>query len=241
MKVIIPILSDADLAALPAAISHLKSQKAEGFWILHSPAICLSTPDGLKEIDQEIAALKSAKEAASRRDDFPAAQSYKEQIDAKILDKDALVRGAHKSLPESVRAPLYAKALEVATKSGMPGIVDCLPDVIEASEVFKLLDNLTARWPEQFEHGDFVMAWPRALAGAVPAPVAAPAEPVAPRIPKPPKPVLTRAEELRESRFGGVRSTAQKLGVFEDGVKMDVLIERIIAKENEAKAEPALI
>lgn len=159
INVIIPVFSNNDLLSLPNCFRFLKQLKTvERVLVLHNPSIGIVESTITKEFDAKIAELTAEKKAAVTLDNFSAAQKLKEEIEGVEMDRSNAIRDGWKSIPESQRKPLYAKAL-----AGLGTEPVCLREHYEAKELFTMMQSFMAQFPLDIPIDSYCLLWPQSV------------------------------------------------------------------------------
>lgn len=108
-QAVVPILSHEDAKLIPETIAHLKAVRAQIVLVVINPSAALDVAEFAKDVDKSIADMEQAKKEASSREDFAAAQQFKDQIeDAKMNRATSIAQGIRKvpkaKLTEAVEA-----------------------------------------------------------------------------------------------------------------------------------------
>jgi hypothetical protein len=156
-------LSSADIAALPVAKAELQAAGVDRLWVVHSPALGITTDAVSKQFDDRIAAIKQAEQQAAARGDYDGAKKFREEAETVALDKSLAVKKGWESVPEADRNAAYDKALApLLDTKAFPNIsMTVLREDIQPEGVFGILQGLLAQWPAAVEHGSYSIVWPR--------------------------------------------------------------------------------
>lgn len=249
-KIVLLMHGDADVAALPKVVEVLTAIRPERIWAIVSPAIVVSSASAEGKIDEQIAALEKHKAQAKERDDFIAAQKFKEQQDGLKLDRAKAVNDAWKALsPEESKAKFSELLAPVQAKLDSAGIKTKFSKTLDHYPVEQwnnMVNSFLNGWDKTFPHGSYTVAWARDVAtwtiGS--AQYKGPTITRPTQAKKPQSGLLTKKkldailskEQLDSMRYFGLMNLAKKFGVWEDGQKKNVTIQRIL--DTQKPAEP---
>lgn len=108
-SILVPIMSAADVAAIPNLVKYLKVQSPTAVVVLCAPSVGITSEDATKEVDERISRLQRAKKEAADREDYAGAEQYKQQIEEAKLSRQELLRNGWKSVSQDQRDKAYAK------------------------------------------------------------------------------------------------------------------------------------
>lgn len=163
-KVILLILNDEDVAAIPTAIPRLKALAPEGIWIIHNPHLGVTDEKIVQGFDKEITLLNQSIKDAIGREDYDAAKSYKTARESKEMDRLLALREGWKKAPVEKLQEAYAKFLSPFDRTVAANIlITTLRDSSDPRDTFSALHALRAQWPPQLQHGSYIVAWPSSL------------------------------------------------------------------------------
>lgn len=227
-SVIVPVFSQADLEALPNCLRYLAQQNVETLLVLHGPNVGVVNADATKEFDQRISNLDTRKRELVLVDDFEGAKKAKEEIETLRVERDMAIREGWKKVPEDQRAAAYKEAFSNIGTEPL-----CLREAYQPDQVFAMLQAFLPQWPSDIQHGEYSLVWPRSVAT-----VSAQKQgiSVSPGVAKAWKEEREdkrsyREQQLRKSKFMGIKAAAVKAGVYEAGMSTDQLVEAVLAKE----------
>lgn len=236
---ILAVFDEDDLKAVPNALEFFRRVGLEQLMVVHNPSL------GLKGVvtanyDSRIRELETAVNQAKQRDDFLAAQNYKEELEGAKSDRDLAIREGWTKVPQNEREAIYKRIFgNIGTDA-----VFCLNENMRHDQLFAAMNGFVEVWPKDVLHGEYSIVWPKSI------PQQKPVETTLIRVsdttlkPKTtaPKPHIDdstpegRRQALIASRFGGVKSACKRHGIDTTGHSMNSLIEQIIAKEFPAVA-----
>lgn len=232
MKLILLVLTEADLKALEPAKLWLRHNKPEALWILHSPHLGVSGPDVTQAIDREIAALDIDMQKASDVKDFLRAQDLLQSQETKRIERDKVLRQGYKNLASDELAKAHDRLFADFNTGDLANVADVtmLSAPHDRDGVLEMLLSIKGVWNKDFPHGEYALAWPEALVH-----VAKPEDKPMDTIVVNFTPREIREKQLRDSRYGGVRSTAIRHNIVvkegETNKPFETLIEEILVKE----------
>jgi hypothetical protein len=245
---IVLALTSADIAALPVAKAELQAAGVERLWIIHSPALGITTDAVSKQFDDRITAIKNSERQAADRGDYDAAKDFREEAEAIALDKSLAVKKGWESVPEADRNAAYDKALApMLDTQAFPNIsVTVLREDIQPDGIFGILQGLLAQWPAAVAHGEYSIVWPKNCTGirtAEPQEVTQKKEVKAPdpkpeivkvKAPTKPQPELPPKEARRKqlfSQYMTMKAVAKQHGIPMEGVAKELVIDSILRIE----------
>lgn len=246
--VLVPLLTSADVAAIPTVVSYLKSVSPLAVVIVNNPSLGISAENATAEVDKQIKDLESAENAAVARKDYPAAAQFQQKIeDAKMKRQDVLREG-WKKVSESHRFDAYDKL--VAPFSVLdPSHVRYIPltEDITYDTLLVTLANMGTLWPDCLPKEEFALVTPRSIAVKTQAPVAVATSEPERRVetaPKPHKVEKVVPEDPKEARRLALKPhfTLMKVAkihgfnIEEYKGRSPELVELILAKEFPAAA-----
>lgn len=243
------IQSEADAKNLLSAAKWLVQTGVKNCWALMSPAVLLDSESAAAKINKDIADLRAAEDAASKRRDHGTAEQFSKQADIKMLEKAALVANAYKELSmEEVKTryvALLAPFVAVLGEAGM-NFKDTL-----AKEHFELdnwLNFVNAhKQSNPFEAGAFGVVWAgeltaspsvhAAFENSLPANLPKVTLPIAPIEKTKFDPAKKRTlNELEDLSFMALKSVGNYWGVYEKGILKGDLIRNIDKAQQAAVA-----
>lgn len=243
-NLILLIFTTEDLAAVPQAVQRLKSMAIDRLWIMHNPHLGLPYPATATALDEEIALCEHAKASAIARENFTDATNYRDQGNALRVKRDLEIKNAYKGLPKSQLDRVYAGAFGsiTAKSTGIPNIlIEAIGDPLSPDQAFQYLHQQTGQWVDQFPHGEYGIAWIRAL----PEPANSPTRSqLAPRVsvkplvdPNGEAPIIATKDSPREVLesipFFKLRQVAVAAAIDFDGkTKKHELIDGILSKQH---------
>jgi hypothetical protein len=237
--VLVPVLSPEDVTALPNVVAFLQQVKPLAVVVMNNPSVGVSPEDATKAVDAKIAQLEQAKKDAVAREDFPAASSFKEDIEAAKMDRQTALREGWKTIPQEQRIAAYDRYVTqfgALAPTHVRSIT--LQEDATTETLLNTLANLGKVWPDCLPQGEWSLVYPRSVSTARistptgPATASQPAPKVntAPPAPKAPvEPKEARRTELK--KYMKMRSVAKGYGIQVEGRKTTDVIEEILAKE----------
>lgn len=244
-----------DVAQLESAAAGIKSLGVKRVMVLHSPAIVINQAEAASTLDAEIAQLLSAEKSAADRSDYEAAAGYKQNREARSLDRAKTIADAWKTMPQDQQNASIKKLIgpfvNILNPDGRNGIAVRITrhqDHYDRENWLTMIQSIASAWPKELSPGSFAVGWPSQFAGlTLLAEKAGTQEPAvmveAPRAPKPVKPVkpapatpVDRRTELLGMRHFALKSAADKVGVVVTGKVKPAIVEEILAKEQQPVA-----
>lgn len=224
-RVIAPILEQPDLDALQNCLLFLAKSGTDTLMVVHNPNIGITDARLTADTDRRIADLKAAIQQCKDRDDFTAAQAYKEDLESAQVDRDLKIREGWSNIPEAERRQIYAKTLgDIGTDA-----IFALRENYSYAEFFRALHELQGTWPKDMPMGEFAVVWPRSIEKqTIPMPAAK--KETDPITHAGPATESQRREELSRF-FMKLKSVAKSHGLEVTKTNRESVIEQILAKE----------
>jgi len=226
-SVLIPLLEQPDLDALRNCLLFLSKNGTETLMIVLNPNIGITDANVTLEIDKRIADLKTAIQQCKERDDFTAAQSYKEELESAQVDRDLAIRDGWANIPEPDRRKIYQKALgNIGTDAIFP-----LRENYSYAEFYRALHELQSQWPKDMPQGEYAIVWPRAVSDQTPM-----ANPKAVAVAKMEMAAQKRSSDPQEERRSALKRhfalvSAKKKHGIPDETPKETAIDQIIRLE----------
>lgn len=234
--VIVPILSQEDISAIPNVVSFLKALKPETVVVLNNPSLGITPESATAEVDKKLADLEKAKAEAVNREDFPAAHQYKEKIEAAKMERQDALRNGWKSMPETKRFEAYDRMMHPFSELD-PTRVDytVLAEDIDYDTLPVTLANMGRGWPATLPKNKWSLVSPQGV-GSLPTPQALQAVPIvgkANTAPKAETPVLEPREARKKHlmKYMAMKKAADQHGIAWQGRKTVDVVEEILEKE----------
>lgn len=237
-NLILLIFTPEDMAFIPEAVTRLKGMGIDRLWVMHNPHLGLPYPETAKALDQEIAAVEREKATAIARENFESAKDYRNQGNDLRVKRDLEIKNAYKAIPEAQIQAVYERAFSAinAESTGIPAILmEAIADPLSPDQAFQYLHGQTSQWTDQFPHGEYVIAWIRALPDPqitvqkfIDTTVGVITEPASPPADEADEDQSAERKRLLNLEYAHLKIEAQKAGVKAWGKKKDVLVEEII-------------
>jgi hypothetical protein len=246
-RVLVPVLTSEDIAALPALAAYLASVRPEYVVVLNNPSVGVTAETLTAEIDKQLADLEKSKADAVAREDFEGAKGWKVRIEETKMERTTLLRDGWKKVPENLRFAAYDKFLEPLKVALGPvgSTVQNIPLSEDTSheELFGTLSQLSRAWIPGLPFGKFVLLPPQgapelrvpepqqavSVESKVNTPVAPPkaVQKAIPAVSADPR--EARAKEL--SRFMKLKAVAKEKGISMTDRPWQEVREEILALE----------
>lgn len=242
-RVLVPVLTAEDAAALPLLADHLASVKPEVVVVINNPSVGVTNQDLTATIDKQILEVERSKQEATAREDFDAAKNWKGRLEELKMDRQTLLREGWKKVSDEVRFAAYDKFLEVLkAKLGPLGTTIQNIPLSEDSTyetLFLTLSTLQKVWGNLLPEGRFSLVYPQSapkLASSKP-PEAVSPNPKVEAAPKPSKPAVVAPLDPREarskelSRYMKLKAVAKEKGISMEGRPWTEVRDEILAQE----------
>jgi hypothetical protein len=231
--------------------------------VLHSPAIVINQAEAASTLDAEIAQLLSAEKSAADRSDYEAAAGYKQNREARSLDRAKTIADAWKTMPQDQQNASIKKLIgpfvNILNPDGRSGIAVRITrhqDHYDRENWLTMIQSIASAWPKELSPGSFAVGWPSQFADSsptvsdlisvtksivqdlsVPSPSSVAAPPKAKKpVPTAPATPVDRRTELLGMRHFALKSAADKVGVVVTGKVKPAIVEEILAKEQQPVA-----
>lgn len=250
--VLVPVLSQADIAALPNLIQFLKAQKPRAVVILSNPSLGVTAEDATRDIDKQISDLEQAETAAAQRKDYPGAQQFRTQVEEAKMKRQDVLRDGWKSVPLETRQKAYSPFVEPFAQLAPTYVRHViLPE--DSEDLLVTLAGMRTTWPDCLPAGQFAIVhpqsvgeqkatfsstddWKRAVETVKDTVSLAPKVVTAPKVTEAPlDPREARKKEL-STQYMKMVKVAKEYGITVQKGKAGEAVELILAKEFPAAA-----
>lgn len=238
--ILVPILSTADVAAVPELVKLLRLLKPLATVVVNNPSVGVTAESATATVDKQIAELERAKTDAANREDYEGAKAYKVQIEDAKMKRTDILRDGWKSVPQADRNKTY-DTLFVDAFNGLPFVRSItLTEDTTPENLLSTLANFGSSWPECLPSAQWAIVWPRSVApitlpAAQPEPVShvARVETAPPAKKAAPAPQLSprAAREKELGYYMKLKAEAKKHGIAIQGRPSKEVVAEIIAKE----------
>jgi hypothetical protein len=248
--VLVPVLSPADIAALPNLIHFLKVQTPRAVVVLSNPSLGVTAEDATRDIDKQIADLEKAETEAAQRKDYPGAQQFRTQVEEAKMKRQDVLRDGWKSVPLEARHKAYDSFVGQFSQLA-PAYVRHMILPEDSEDILVTLAGMRTTWPDCLPAGQFAIVQPQSVGTEVFSRIkdlGNASNPVKEAISQPPKVVTapkapeapldqreTRKKELSTQYMKMVKVAKQHNIEVQKG-KAGEAIEAILAKEFPAAA-----
>lgn len=166
-NLILLIFTQADVESIPQAVTRLRTMGIERLWIVHNPHLGLPYPASAKTLDDEIALCERDKALSIARENFDDAAKHRNAANGLRVKRDLEIKNGYKALTVEQLQRVYTETFAAISQesTGIPNILmEATPDPLSPDQVFQYLHSQTAQWVDQFPHGEYAIAWIRAVA-----------------------------------------------------------------------------
>ncbi len=161
-QILLIVQSPSDVAALAVATAEIKKLGTEGVWLVFSPSILTDTATASRQHDVAIRDIQESMKDCATRLDFKGADSYKEKLDAALLEKDESIKTAYTRMTKEEQDAAYARIFKGFTDNQPAKNIKVtqLSAHYESDNWIDLLASLKSTWFAPFATGSFSLAWP---------------------------------------------------------------------------------
>lgn len=228
--ILVPVMSAADVPAIPNLVKYLKAQGPEAVVVVSAPSVGIAAEDATKEVDKRIAELSQAETAAAARKDYAGAQQFATQVEEAKLSRQEILRNGWKSVPQPQREQSYAKLVEPFAALA-PAHVRHRVLVEDPENPLAAIAGMNGNWPDCLPKSEFAIVFPRSVGGRgiTEVVIQASDKKLDSGSSKPVDPKEARRKEL--GRYFTMKKAAETHGIPYEGRKSVEVVADILKKE----------